>query len=379
MATVILPGIDFDLLPVLADIYDAAVGAGSWEVVAQRLAVLFAGGVALFAQQGDGMAPMVVAAAGFDSGFTDNPARICAGLLAWAVGMVARPGNAAAPPCDWQAGWLPPDGCRHATVVALAEAPVMQLAVVRPKCRGPLREVELARFAALIPHLRRGVRVCRQARATGAGLAVALAGFERFQAAALVVDGGGRILLANHSAERLLTEAAVLESRAGMLAALDKACDARLRAAIGNASATVGGAGDHAIALPRPAGRPPMALVTPCGGLAATKVALVLIRDCDLAPAVDAASLRAGLGLTAAEAKIVARLAAGATLGEIAAAHGIGIETIRSHLKRSMAKAEVGRQADLISLALRIAGFSSLPPRCRGFSDTPSPVWGMRE
>jgi DNA-binding CsgD family transcriptional regulator len=346
------PGADIELLSILTDIYDAAVDSGRWRVVTRRLAAMFAGGVALFAQDGGGALPVILAATGFDSGFADSPVGICAGLVAWAAGMVAQSGRAAAPvPDGWCAGWLPPDGRHHGTVAVVAEEPAMRLAIVRPKCRGPMREAELARFGVLVPHLRRGIGVYRQSRAAGAGIAVALAGFERFQAAALLVDGRGCIRLANRSAQRLLGEGVVLDPRAGVLTALDRASDVLLRAAIG--------AGSGMVALPRRAGRPLMALVTRGdGNTAAGPAVLVLIRDCERMPLVDAQMLRVALGLTRAEANIVAWIAGGATPSEIAAARGIGLETIRSHLKRSMAKTGAARQVELVSLALRTAGFS---------------------
>lgn len=59
--------------------------------------------------------------------------------------------------------------------------------------------------------------------------------------------------------------------------------------------------------------------------------------------------------LTDAEARVCAALAAGATVQEIAAAQGVGVETIRTHLKSARQKTGTGRQAELVWLVTRLA------------------------
>jgi DNA-binding CsgD family transcriptional regulator len=57
--------------------------------------------------------------------------------------------------------------------------------------------------------------------------------------------------------------------------------------------------------------------------------------------------------LTRAESRIVRRLAAGRSLGEIARELGVGTETVRTHTKRAMQKTNTHRQAELVALLLR--------------------------
>ncbi|WP_085897659.1 helix-turn-helix transcriptional regulator [Limimaricola soesokkakensis] len=59
--------------------------------------------------------------------------------------------------------------------------------------------------------------------------------------------------------------------------------------------------------------------------------------------------------LTDAEARVCAALAAGATIQEIAASQGVGIETIRTHLRSARQKTGTDRQADLVWLVNRLA------------------------
>jgi DNA-binding CsgD family transcriptional regulator len=70
---------------------------------------------------------------------------------------------------------------------------------------------------------------------------------------------------------------------------------------------------------------------------------------------VDTGTLRALYGLTRAESAVVAELVEGRSAEAIAARGGIGIETVRTHIKRSMAKMGVGRQAELVAQVLRSA------------------------
>jgi DNA-binding CsgD family transcriptional regulator len=61
------------------------------------------------------------------------------------------------------------------------------------------------------------------------------------------------------------------------------------------------------------------------------------------------------LGVTAAEASLVAALAQGKTLERHAAQRGISIGTARNQLKQALAKTGTTRQADLVRLALTSA------------------------
>jgi DNA-binding CsgD family transcriptional regulator len=58
------------------------------------------------------------------------------------------------------------------------------------------------------------------------------------------------------------------------------------------------------------------------------------------------------LGLTPSEGAVVLALARGRSLAEVAAERGISLHTVRTHVKRSLAKAGVRRQADLVRLVL---------------------------
>ena len=81
--------------------------------------------------------------------------------------------------------------------------------------------------------------------------------------------------------------------------------------------------------------------------------AMVFIRDPE-AP-LAAKRLRELFGLTRTEAAVAASLGDGKSPERIAADLGIGIGTVRTHLKRVLAKTGTHRQAQLVALLARVA------------------------
>jgi DNA-binding CsgD family transcriptional regulator len=82
------------------------------------------------------------------------------------------------------------------------------------------------------------------------------------------------------------------------------------------------------------------------------KAAEHLFASGDSKPPTDVLALQRTHGLTRAEARVVSRLAVGLDLPTIAAELGVGVETVRSHLKRAYAKTGTSRQAELVRLVL---------------------------
>lgn len=114
-----------------------------------------------------------------------------------------------------------------------------------------------------------------------------------------------------------------------------------------------------ALVIHRPSRRPPyQALVSP---LAAPWLAraprqaavAVFVNDPEREPGVNERVVCRYLGVTPAEGRVVLALARGLSLVEIARESGNSLNTVRTHVKRSLAKTGVRRQADLVRLALR--------------------------
>jgi DNA-binding CsgD family transcriptional regulator len=81
---------------------------------------------------------------------------------------------------------------------------------------------------------------------------------------------------------------------------------------------------------------------------------LVFIRDPQAPIAVS--RLRDLFGLTRTEGLVAAALAQGHALDDIAAGMDIGVATVRSHLKRILAKTGTHRQAEAVALMARSVG-----------------------
>jgi DNA-binding CsgD family transcriptional regulator len=79
----------------------------------------------------------------------------------------------------------------------------------------------------------------------------------------------------------------------------------------------------------------------------------ILGASTDDAPRVNVVDIQRAAGLTRAEARVAARLARGSTLTEIATDLGVAHETVRTHLKRALAKTGTHRQAELVAWVLR--------------------------
>jgi DNA-binding CsgD family transcriptional regulator len=87
----------------------------------------------------------------------------------------------------------------------------------------------------------------------------------------------------------------------------------------------------------------------------------VVVRDLDEQPLRLDAQLRELFGLTAAEARLASRLAAGDCLETVADELGVAYETARNQLKAIFAKTETHRQAELVALLARLLAGIAAP------------------
>lgn len=173
-----------------------------------------------------------------------------------------------------------------------------------------------------------------------------------------ILTASGGVLFANAAARALFEEGDGLREQGGRLVAATPADTARLQAAIGHvvgAEVRDGASRSPMLALPR-GGRPPLivsVLPTTLRPEEAGDAAAALFA---VDPALDVAeSLRPVaklFGMSNVEAELACRLAAGATLGEAAAALRIKEATARSYLKRIFDKTGANRQTELVRVML---------------------------
>lgn len=229
-------------------------------------------------------------------------------------------------------------------------------------------EAAAARLGRLAPHLSRAIDLSLQAdRDRGAAWQLARM-LEAMPGAALLLDGKGRILRANAAADALLRDAdgiLAVQSDGLILTARARAEARRLSAAIAGALAVARGEDGRlggTLMVTRPSGRPLLLLVTPLpppafslweaadGGARA----LVQIADPLASAEAQAEALRMAAGLTAAEARVAALIGGGMSAPEAAAALGVSVSTVKTHLLRCFDKTGVRSQVALARLLASI-------------------------
>jgi DNA-binding CsgD family transcriptional regulator len=234
--------------------------------------------------------------------------------------------------------------------------------IMRKPGRGEFDRLEMEVAQALQGPLSRAYQLSRRVRAerqVEAGLAEFA---ERAAGALILADADGRIRHANRAAEALLAKADGLTAAQGRLKAATPEASRTLIQLIDRAAGEDQGP-DAAggMSAPRPSGARPLALsvapVSAEGEWPASRERLALILAVDPDEPVDAAPdlLRQLFGLTGAEAKVVAELAAGHEPKAVAERLGLSLNTVCVLIARAKAKTDTSRQADLVSLVVRIA------------------------
>ncbi|GEM_PF-5581069 len=180
---------------------------------------------------------------------------------------------------------------------------------------------------------------------------------DRLPLALILTRPDGRIVHANAHAARLLADGrALTRTREGLLVAARGDDTARLREAIAavageTASNSGDGVNEGAIAVrSRDDDRTLSVILVPAGP--AHPGAALFIADPDADYSISDDRLMSLYGLTRSEAQIVARLARGLTLEEIAATRGQQLNTIRTQVKSVFRKTNTRRQSDVIKLVL---------------------------
>lgn len=252
-------------------------------------------------------------------------------------------------------------------VFPAAEGAVGVLGIHRPRRAGAYTEAERRQAALVLPHLQRALRLGQRFAAAAQTHAASLQALDRLDTGVLMTDGACRIIHASSMAERLLRENAELAVVRGRLSLRPPALHDKLlslvRGAMDTARGTIAKTGT-ALSVPR-THRMPLALeVAPLRPTVSAFGAqrpsvLIFIRDPE-AP-IAAARLRDLFGLTRTESAVAAALGRGASLEDIAASMGIGIATVRSHLKRILAKTGTHRQAEAAALLARSVSTVSNP------------------
>lgn len=209
--------------------------------------------------------------------------------------------------------------------------------------------------SALMPHLKRAYRLSSAIGRAQRERATFEETLQVVPQSVLIVDRDGHLVFANRAAERLLAAADAIRLVSGRLAAAHRDDQAAL-AGLFNPVGVLEGTPAVA-ALRRPQNRRPLLVQAQPLRLhgrwdPAGRVVLLIDVDSPRPPSPD--RLAALFDLTAAEARLWADLATGATLADIAARRKVSVNTLRVQLARVFAKVGVHRQADLVRRAMEL-------------------------
>jgi DNA-binding CsgD family transcriptional regulator len=238
--------------------------------------------------------------------------------------------------------------------------------VYRPVRADEFGASEIALAAILHKPLQRAYQMSRRL-ARQRRVDESLSGFvDQLAGAVFVVEGDGRLAHANAAGQAMLALRDGLGCEGLRLRASGAAAQRRLASLLATAGAPEperrrGGA----LALPRPSGRRPLALLaTPArssGDLPGwSPLVLVSVVDPELGEQDPEARLRAYFGFTPAEARVAAELAAGYDAHEIAERLSRSVNTVRAQIARIREKTETGRQTELVALMVRALGVGGL-------------------
>jgi DNA-binding CsgD family transcriptional regulator len=262
---------------------------------------------------------------------------------------------------DFYRDWLAPQDLLHHLFGVLDRrgSVVTYLVFGRSERAGPFNESELALLRDLLPKMQRGFRAGQAFRKAQNIERVAMEALDAMPMGIVLLSGSGGVVGANLAARRIIDSGEVLSITEGGLWVDWGWRKLRFRDLIPRE----GGTGRRnraeevpAFSVPRSPGQKPLSiLVVPVGEEGKTEaedkpVAIVFVGDPDRPVEIDPARICQIYGLSRAEARVVALLARGYRLDQVAEALGVAYETVRKHLKQVFGKTGTDRQAELVRL-----------------------------
>lgn len=220
--------------------------------------------------------------------------------------------------------------------------------------------LHLAIGARAMPYLRHTFRLLEQLGRARPELADDTAWsarvLDRLGIAAFVVEAAGRLRHANRAADEVLRRGDVLCAKRGRITAIHGHETQRLLEQIARAASNVAACGGALVVGASEAEGGMHLTVSPLPGQGMSSgLALVLATPPAAASLSSVDVLRRSFGLTRAEARLIARLAAVLDLRQAADAEGIAYESARTYFKRAAGKLGVSSQTAAIERVRQIA------------------------
>jgi DNA-binding CsgD family transcriptional regulator len=263
--------------------------------------------------------------------------------------------------------WARPHGWVDVASAVIEKSPISCtfLSVVRHEANGLVDDEMRRRMALLIPHVRRALLIGKTIHRKQTEAVCFSDVLDGLSSGMILVDANGRIVHTNNAGNAILDAADFLRAVCGRLVASDLAINAALRDILVAASVGDAALGVKGIALPLTAhdGERYVAHVLPltsgarrAAGLAYNAVAALFIRKAALEPFSPPEVIGEMYKLTPTELRVLLAIVDIGGVPEVAAALGVAVTTVKTHLSRLFEKTGVARQADLVKL---VAGFST--------------------
>jgi DNA-binding CsgD family transcriptional regulator len=257
--------------------------------------------------------------------------------------------------------WIEPHGLSPVWPISYVmtlkgeQAPVI-LNVFRKYGRAEFTPEELALGDDLVPHFARSFEIYEQLSFLHRSRRALDNVIDRLRIGVILTDAARRPVLMNRSARMMIELGETIDLISGRVSASLTSDNELLQSTI--AVATTSGA-SHAIRIgdDSPPKRGLQVLVNPLkpatpGSDVRDAVAALFLSGPDTFSSLSSRYLRRVCGLTAAEAELVSKLAAGASLENAAKVRGVTLNTARSQLKRAFAKTGTHGQSDIVQLVL---------------------------
>jgi DNA-binding CsgD family transcriptional regulator/PAS domain-containing protein len=227
---------------------------------------------------------------------------------------------------------------------------------------GEFDDAELRLFQTLLPHLQRAFELSRRLGVAEYHCESVLETLDKISAGAILVDVGGKPILANSAARRILSHADGLSStRSGLCANTSTETHAFQKLVFDSACAATTGTAvaGGAMRLSRRSTKHPLhvrvsRLATSLARrLDEQAVAVVFVHDPEDDQQISCERLAALYCLTNAEARIGSLLALGSSVQDISRQLNVSSHTVRTHVKHLLAKTDTRNQAQLVRLIVR--------------------------
>ena len=266
---------------------------------------------------------------------------------------------------DFYREWLQPQGLAGESqlfhVFAWSGETVLGAVGIYPRVGlRPLDGRDHDRCNALVPHLRRAYRVHRELHGEHEKRRALAEVIDRFPLGVLLLDGRGRHVVVNESAERILAmNDGMAIARGQVVADLPWENKELQEALLFTAEAADSGIPGRTrlVSITRPSGQAPFSLMlVPLmdvvdAPIERDAVSAIFVSD-SAAGEIQDEVLQELYGFTPAEAALVVQLVRGGSLAAAARARGIQLSTARGHLKKVSQKTGTHSQRDLMRLVL---------------------------